>query len=245
MSDGRGTEKSGTAGEDVGWFRDLRAGTGRASALDPALRDVLVTALSETAEDQSRHEAEQRRGAEESEREATRQARREEAQWRGGLNVAITGAAFRLVPVRLVIGAVLVLFTPMGASFATISPAGDSIRDVVFFPGETGSTAGSGPFTLYSILFWVTIAALVSTFVLDLVFGPPEGASAPVLAVVGALVGVVIFIALWSANALGGSSWAIAPGALVVGYTIQCLVSGARRHTPIRTAVTARALLDR
>ena len=228
---------------EVQWFRDLTTGSGEAARLDPQLREVLITLLTHVAADQRERERQQAKARVDAARESELEAAREKREWQGALNAAIVGAAFRLLPGRIVVAAVLVIFTPIVASFITITPIGDGIRDIVFFPGETGSTAGSGPFTLYALLFWAALGALVATFVLDIVLGPPRGAGLPGGAIAGALTGVLVFILMWGAQ--GGASWFIAPAFLVIGYGIQGWRSGARRHTETGRVVSSRELADR
>jgi hypothetical protein len=229
---------------DPQWFGDLGNGQGAAAGLDPILRDALVLTTRDAADEQterSRHDEIARAAAEQ---ELRQQAKRDVAQARAARGGAIVSASFRLLPLRLLVAGILVALTPVGASFATISPAGANITNVVFFPGETGSTAGSGPFTLYAILFWIVLGTLATTFTVDLVFGPPRGARFSWAALLGAIIGLAIFITLWANNGLSGASWALPPAGVTAGYLLSALLTGARFH-PLPGTPTGRELADR
>ena len=211
---------------DPQWYRDLESGSGSAAGLDPVLREAMALSLRDLADE---------------ERAA---AARSVAQERGQRSRAIASAAFRLLLGRLILGAVIVGLTPVGASFATISPAGPNIKDVVFFAGETGSTAGSGPFTLYSILVQLVLALIVVMLVVDLVLGPPRGAVLNWPAIVGAAAGLAVFIMQWVNDGLTGGSWAFPPAFLAAVYLISALATCARIH-PVPAGMTGRQLRDR
>jgi hypothetical protein len=229
---------------DPQWYRDLDAGQGAAAGIDPKLRAALISTTREVADEQAERARQDKIARQEADRESQQQVKREAAQERMKRGRAIVSASFRLLPMRLIVAAILVGLTPVGASFATISPVGANITNVVFFPGETGSTAGSGPFTLYAILFWIVLGTLATTFTIDLLFGPPRGASFSWPAILGALVGVAIFIALWAGDSLSGASWAIPPIGLAAAYLLSALISGARYHPMPRTP-TGRELANR
>ncbi len=212
---------------DPGWHRELSAGTGRAAGLDAALREALALATTEHAAEEAQRARtaardEQRRLAEE--RRERQQALDAERRARARRRI---GQAFTWVFPRVLAGAVLVGATPVVASFITVLPFGANLEPVVFFPGETGSVAGSGPFMLYGILLWAGLYAVLAMFVVDLVVGHP-GQEPATGAVVGALAGVGYFIWQWVDNTLTGSSWQIAPATLVAGYLVHAVIARVR-----------------
>lgn len=210
------------------WFNELVDGNGRASDVRPEVREALIAVTADIAREMARaHQLEaERRAAEQ--RKVAIEERRQSNQERWRLNRAIIREAFGTLFSRTIISALLVGLTPVAASFATVIPYLDNIEPVVFFPGETGSYAGSGPFTLYSILMWCVGSCLVAMFVSDLLFGSPNEKWSLRLSVPGVLLGLGLFIFQWFNNSLVWYSWTFAPLLYTMGYIWEGVISGSR-----------------
>lgn len=218
------------ANHDPAWHRELVDGSGRAAQLDPALRSMLEVATAGRATeqaDQARAVARAEKRQRDAEQRQRLEAERSQRRAAAGRRVR---DAFSSFWGRLIAGAVLVGLTPVAASFVTIMPFGGPLERVVFFPGETGSVAGSGPFTLYAILAWSTGLALVALLIIDLTAGRPRNETAWG-GVLGAILGLGAFILQWTEDSLTAGSWVFAPALMVVGYALHVLIDRLRGAT--------------
>lgn len=219
---------SSSHARESNWFDELIRGSGRAAMLGVDVRHALIAVTADIAREQarmSRLDAD-RRATEQRRESAEARRRYQQEQWRR--NRAIVGEAFRLLWLRALGSAILVLFTPAVASFVILIPLLDNIKPVVFFPGETGSYAGSGPLTLYSILMWCVGSCLAALFFSDIAFGAPDERWAFRFSTPGALLGLGMFCLQWYNGGLAWYSWTFAPILFTVGYIAECAISGSR-----------------
>lgn len=214
------------------WFSELVTGTGRAQGMPEGVRHALIAITADAAgevADRDRAAAAALRAQEQRARTEELRARARAAQQ---FNGRLIRSAFGVLFSRAVVSAIIVGLTPVAASFATIVPVLASIKPVVFFAGETGSTTGDGPWTLYSILVWCVGVCLVVALVSDAAFGIGSPQWQGRLVFPGALIGLGIFCYQWYDNSLQWYSWNFAPLLLTAGYVAAGLISGERmrRH---------------
>lgn len=212
----------------TGWFSDLEKGAGRAAGMPESVRHALISVTADIADEKAvrdrdlamAHAAEQKRVRAEERRLRAR-------EWRE-FNGRLVRDAFGELFTRTIAAVFIVGLTPVAASFATIAPGLGNIKPVVFFSGETGSTTGDGPWTLYSILLWCVGGCLVVAFLSDIVLGSGPSTWPERTAVTGALIGLAVFCYQWYLGTLQWYSWNFAPVLGTAGYVLASGFTGTR-----------------
>lgn len=231
--------KSATArARETEWFSDLEKGLGRAAGMPESVRQALVSVTADIADEKAlrnRELAVARAAEQKRARAAERQLRARE--WRA-FNGRLVRDAFGELFTRTIAAVFIVGLTPVAASFATITPGLGNIKPVVFFVGETGSTTGDGPWTLYSILLWCVGGCLVVAFLSDIVLGSGPSSWPERMAVAGALIGLAVFCYQWYLGTLQWFSWNFAPVLGTAGYVLASGFAGTRAR---RARAQARA----
>ncbi|MEV0767737.1 hypothetical protein [Nocardia salmonicida] len=165
----------------------LEVGATRALVLATEAETRRQLALAEQAERAERELAERRQRA----ARELRDLRRRILSSAGGL-VALSVPVWVLTPV---IGSILAIFS-------------DNITEVVFLSGDTGDTAGSGPGTLYGLLWKLLLGMIVCLAALGFVLPYPrdeEVASIPAMAGFGA--GLLLLAYQAIAGSGSAASW--------------------------------------
>ena len=129
--------------------------------------------------------------------------------------------------------AVVWVLTPVVASFGTLA-FGDRLSDIVFMNGETGSTSGDGPETLYGMLARAMIGVWLACLAARLVIERKSNRVEPFF--VGAVVagiGLLYFLYQLVQESLTPDSWYWAPIGFAAGYVAASGVTlwhGSRGH---------------
>ncbi len=112
------------------------------------------------------------------------------------------------------------LFTPVVASFGTLV-LGDRLMNVVFMNGETGSTAGDGPGTLYGMLGRAVVAVWLVCLIARLLVQRKSNRYDPFsVGCAGASVGLLCFMYQLYQESLKPESWYLVPFGFAVGYVL-------------------------
>lgn len=116
--------------------------------------------------------------------------------------------------------AVIWALTPVVASFGTIA-FGDRLNSAVFMNGETGSTSGDGPWTLYGMLFRAGVGVWLACLAARLVIERKSSRVEPFfVGAVGAGIGLLYFLYQLVQDSLTPESWYWAPAGFAAGYVV-------------------------
>lgn len=203
------------------------ATTTQGLALAMLLDAAAVRARHEAVENRIAEEArEQQRRAAEAQREADLVARaqreqREKVRRVLGASGVLLGGSFAVWLVTPVIGSILSIFS-------------DTIDSMVFLDGDTGDTAGSGPFALYKLLAGLLVGMVVSLTASGLLLPYPRDEEVISSASIGgAVLGILILLIEVFTGSGSESSWWWAPILAVVFHVAYGLARKLNESQPV------------